>query len=81
MKSKFRYYYKKKYLKSDFKEKSVPASTTVVDTPLKEKIEEAEKETKQPVTGSPIQADEPAIQETSFCKHLQVTIFIVIHFY
>lgn len=60
-------YYKKKYLKSDSKENGVPV--TVSNMLLKEKQSEPEKKTEEPVTVSVTQADEPAIQETSFCKY------------
>ena len=40
-------------------------------------MEKSEKNLEKPVTVSATQKDEPAIQETSFCKYLQTTILTV----
>ena len=44
---------------------------------MKEKSSEPEKKIEEPEIVSTVQKDEPAIQETSFCKYLQVTILTV----
>ena len=60
----------------------MPISADVSNTSLKEeKTLEAEKKTEKPVTVLPTQADEPAIQETSFCKYLRAKVMTVIKFY
>ena len=57
-------YYKRKNLKSDTKENNTPVS--VSNTLMKEKPENNIEEL---VIASATQNNEPAIQETSFCKY------------